>query len=190
MFNTDPHFSCTNGNEWWQWWETILPLVSAASDLSLVLSAVDSSFLSSTYSVITSAVVTSSLPPGVGETSEVVELFGLEVEEEIELEGGELVEVVWLITASFSSPEDCFSECCSFTLSDFSWDFLNAFSLSLFLLSLIWSLSIVFFSSSSSLPWPGMRRLCSDFFILPILALYVGGGVGGDDHRHQKLPLT
>ena len=69
-------------------------MVSAASDLSLVLSAVDSSFLSSTYSVITSAVVTSSLPPGVGETSEVVELFGLEVEEDIELEGGELVEVV------------------------------------------------------------------------------------------------
>ena len=44
--------------------------------------------------MITSAVVTSSLPPGVGEMSEVVELFGIEVEEEIELEGGELVEVV------------------------------------------------------------------------------------------------
>ena len=44
--------------------------------------------------MITSAVVTSSLPPGVGKMSEVVELFGLEVEEEIELEGGELVEVV------------------------------------------------------------------------------------------------
>ena len=34
------------------------------------------------------------------------------------------------------------------------------------------------------------EKVMLGIFLLPILALYVGGGVGGDDHRHQKLPLT
>ena len=88
-----------------------------------VASVLSSSTLSSAYSVITSAVVTSSLPltllmlsavdAGRGVVLEAVESLGLVVEEEVVvLEEGELVEAdsgelgVVLIAVSFSSETD------------------------------------------------------------------------------------
>ena len=98
---------------------------------------------SSTYSVITSAVVTSTLPPlltsvdversvvldGTGDSVRVVEIVGL-------VDFGPVVVV--LVSTFFFSSRDC----------SFFWEALEAFSLFLLLLSF----SIVFFSSSSSLP--------------------------------------
>ena len=80
--------------------------------------------------MITSAVVTSSLPPlplvfsvveaGCGVVLEAVEPLGLVVEEKMVVEEGEVVEVdsgelvvVDLITESFSSNTDCFLDCSS-----------------------------------------------------------------------------
>ena len=140
------------GNEWWQWWETKgLPLVSVASVLSSIFSSISwvfssalSPISSSTYSVITSAVVTSILPPLLTsvDVERSVVLDGIDVSVlVVEIGGGvDFGPVVVLDSTFFFSSRDC----------SFFWEALEAFSLFLLLLSF----SIVFFSSSSSLPWP------------------------------------